>query len=82
VAVLGVEDDLDAVDEARGVARAGGLSYKLVLSNAAVREALGHVPLLPTTLYLSASGRVIHTVSGAVPESVMRGYLRDALAAR
>ena len=80
IAVIGVEDDLDALEQARVLAKGQGMSYRLVVSNEAVRRALGRVPLLPMTLYLSASGRVVHTVSGVVPESVMRGYLRDALA--
>ena len=82
VTVLGVEDDPDALAQALGMAQTLGLSYALALPNEELRRALGRVPVLPTTLYLSASGRVVHTVTGAVPASVMRGYLADAVRSR
>ena len=33
---------------------------------------------LPTTLYISPSGKIVHTVSGVIPEAVMRKYIKDA----
>ncbi len=82
IAVLGIEDDLDAVEQARQLAQKQPVSYKLVLANAEERNALGRISLLPTTLYINATGRVVHTVSGVVPELVMREYLADTLALR
>jgi hypothetical protein len=46
-----------------------------------VRSTLGHVVELPTTLYISRSGRVLHTVSGIIPETRMLRYANDAIAA-
>ena len=54
----------------------------LVRSNAAVQSRFGHVAGLPTTLYISPSGRVVHTVTDVVPEIVMRRYLQDATSTR
>jgi hypothetical protein len=33
---------------------------------------------LPTMLYISPSGKIVHTVSGAIPEAVMLKYIEDA----
>jgi hypothetical protein len=32
----------------------------------------------PTMLYISPSGVIVHTVSGAIPEAVMLKYIEDA----
>jgi hypothetical protein len=37
--------------------------------------------MLPTTLYISRSGRVLHTVNGVIPEALMVRYAQDAIAA-
>jgi len=33
---------------------------------------------LPTMLYISPSGKIVHTVSGVIPEAVMLKYIEDA----
>jgi hypothetical protein len=33
---------------------------------------------LPTMLYISLSGKIVHTVSGVIPEAVMLKYIEDA----
>ena len=33
---------------------------------------------LPTMLYISPSGKIVHTVSSAIPEAVMLKYIEDA----
>ena len=33
---------------------------------------------LPTTLYISPSGKIVHTVSGVIPGAVMLKYIEDA----
>ena len=79
VAVIGVEDDPGAIEEARQLTK--NVTYDLALPSATTRRILGQLPALPTTLYLSASGRVTHIQTGIVPVPVMRGYLRDTLSA-
>jgi hypothetical protein len=37
--------------------------------------------MLPTTLYISRSGKVLHAVSGVIPEFLMTRYANEALAA-
>ncbi len=79
IAVIGVEDDADALDAARALTRTKTVSYPLVAPSPALRSIFGHVPSLPTTLYLNASGKVVHVATGAVPESVMQLYAADIL---
>lgn len=82
VAVVGVEDDPEQYEQAKALADQQQVSYMLVRSNAAVQSRFGHVAGLPTTLYISPSGRVVHTVTDVVPEIVMRRYLQDATSTR
>jgi cytochrome c biogenesis protein CcmG/thiol:disulfide interchange protein DsbE len=81
VAVIGVEDDADQYQQAKSLVAQTGLTYLMVRPNDALRSKFGHVVGLPTTLYISASGNVVHTVSGVIPESVMAKYLHDAASA-
>ncbi len=81
VAVIGLENDLDSVDQARDLARTSKISYTLALPNSETQSAFGSVPGVPTTLYISASGRVVHTATGVIPESLMRYYVHQTLAA-
>lgn len=81
VTVLGVEDDPLVVLDALQFAKTAGITYPLALTNAPLQQSLGTFTGLPTTLYLSRSGRVVHTATGVVPESVMQSYLQDAVAA-
>jgi thiol-disulfide isomerase/thioredoxin len=82
VAVIGLEDDSSAVQQAIELVQLSPIAYTLVLPSQTLRAKFGQVAALPTTLYISASGKVIHTATGVVAESVMQHYLRDAVAAR
>lgn len=77
ITVLGIEDDEDALPQARGFAVTQGITYPLVQTNAEVRRVFGHVAALPTTLFLDAEGRVRHTATGALSERTMQRYLDD-----
>ncbi len=79
--VIGIEDDPNEYQNAKVLAARSGISYPLVQTSKSVRSTLGHVVELPTTLYISRSGRVLHTVSGIIPESLMLRYANDAIAA-
>jgi len=81
LAVIGIEDDPDEYRNARVLAARTGISYPLVQTSRSVRSTLGHVVELPTTLYISRSGRVLHTVSGVIPETLMARFANDAIAA-
>jgi thiol-disulfide isomerase/thioredoxin len=80
--VVGVEDDPDEFRNAGILAAQTGISYPLVRTSGAVRSVFGHVVLLPTTLYVSRSGKVVHTVSGVIPEALMTRFAKDAIAAK
>ena len=79
--VVGVEDDPDEYRNAGILAAQMRILYPLVRNSAPVRSVFGHVVLLPTTLYISRSGKVVHTVSGVIPEMLMTRYAKDAIAA-
>jgi hypothetical protein len=81
ITVVGVEDDPDQYRNAGVLAAQTGISYPLVRASQSIRSTFGHVVLLPTTLYISRSGRVVHTVNGVVPEALMVRYAQDAIAA-
>ncbi len=78
--VVGVEDDADVFPAAQALAREQAISYLLVRPSPALRSAFGRVTVLPTTLFISPSGRVVHSVSGPIPEMLMRHYLEQAIA--
>jgi thiol-disulfide isomerase/thioredoxin len=82
VSVIGIEDDPGALDTARAMALNHGISYTVAEPSGAIRRSFGSVSALPTTFYISRTGRVVHTVTGVVPAPVMRYYLRDALRSR
>jgi thiol-disulfide isomerase/thioredoxin len=75
--VVGLEDDAEVIPQAQELARSMQVTYLLVQRNDQTRRAFGRVAAYPTTLYISASGRVVHTVTGVVPERVMQYYLKD-----
>lgn len=77
--VIGIEDDPDQYPQAIALARQATLTYLLLQTTPAVHRTFGDVTMLPTTLYISPSGNVLHTVSGVVPERLMRRYLEDAI---
>lgn len=82
VAVIGVEDDAGQYAQARAAVARTGVTYVMARPNSALRSKFGHVIGLPTTLYISASGKVVHTATGLIPEAVMAKYLQDAASAQ
>ncbi|MFP5235768.1 MAG: TlpA family protein disulfide reductase [Acidobacteriota bacterium] len=78
VVVLGVEDDPDEYAHAMDFARRKAITYPLVRFAPDLDRKLGGIHTLPTTLFISRSGRVVHAVRGAIPEVVMRRFARDA----
>lgn len=81
IVVIGVEDDPDQYRNAGILAEQTGIHYPLVRASGSVRSTFGQVVLLPTTLYISRSGKVLHTLNGVVPEALMIRYAEDAIAA-
>lgn len=82
LAIVGLETDEDQYAEGLALARQAGLSFLLLRPSAAIRKTFGRPATIPTTLYISPSGKVVHTVTGIVPESVMLRYAQDASDAR
>ena len=78
--VIGVEDDPDQYQQAQVLARLSPLNYLLLRTTPALHSTFGDVTMLPTTLYITPSGKVLHTVSGVIPERLMRHYFDEAIA--
>jgi thiol-disulfide isomerase/thioredoxin len=82
LAVLGVEADPEQYRNAGVMEGLSEISYPLLQFTPSLRKAIGPIHTLPTTLYISASGRVVHVVSGAVPEAIMEHYASSAAESR
>ena len=79
VQFLGV-DIIDYVQPARAFIRKYGWPYPSVFDpKGAIRDDLGFVGQ-PVTLVFDASGHMVHTRSGPVPENELREAVEDALA--
>ena len=79
ILVLGVE--ADPAEYANGIIMAADkhISFPLLQMTDSLRHTVGEVGTLPTTLYIDRSGKVIHTVSGAIPEPLMLRFANDTL---
>lgn len=77
IVVLGVEDDPDEYANGLKLAHSKSITYPLVRSSQALHQRIGSISVLPTTLFLSRSGRVVHAYTGAIPEVVMRRFAHD-----
>lgn len=78
IVVLGVEYDSDEYANAAEFAQRKAITYPLVRSSAVLQQKLDAIHILPTTLFISRSGRVVHAVTGALPEAVLRHFAQDA----
>ncbi len=77
--VVGVVDDSSEYTHAATMMRQKGITYLLARDSPSLQQAFGEPRMLPTTFYLSPSSHVVHTVTGLVPESMMRRYTADAI---
>lgn len=78
IVVLGVEDDPEQYQNAISFAGRKAITYPLVRSSQELHQKLGQINVLPTTLFISRSGHVVHAVTGALPEVLMRRFAHDA----
>ncbi len=79
LAVVGVVADPDQYKHAQAFMISRGISSTLARETPALDHVVGVVSALPTTFYISASGRVAHATSGLIPEPLMKRYAADAL---
>lgn len=77
--VVGVVADADQYRQAQAFMDARGSTYPLVRETPSLDKVVGAVSGLPTTFYISASGQVVHTTTGLIPEMLMKRYANDAL---
>lgn len=77
--VIGVVADPGQYPQARSFMASHGVTYPLAQETASVDEVIGGIVGLPTTLYISRSGQVVHTATGITPQPLMEHYVREAL---
>ncbi len=77
--VVGVVADSEQYSEARDFMAERGGTYPLVRETASIEDAFGKIIGLPTTYYISSSGKVVHSVSGLIPQPLMNRYANDAM---
>lgn len=75
VTVLGIEADPEQYHNASLMEGRSQITYPLLQFTPSLERAVGPIHSLPTTLYISGSGRVTHAVTGIVPERLMEHYL-------
>jgi thiol-disulfide isomerase/thioredoxin len=79
VLVVGVVADSNEYSAAPQFMRLHGFDYVLAEESSGLRTQIGGVSVLPTTFYVTPSGAVIHTVTGMIPEMLMKRYTADAM---
>ncbi|MFP5249530.1 MAG: TlpA disulfide reductase family protein [Acidobacteriota bacterium] len=77
--VVGVVADPTEYEHAQSMMRQKGITYLLVRDSADVRAAFGEISVLPTSFYVTPTGRVVHTTRGLVPEPLMRLFAHQAI---
>lgn len=76
--VIGVVADDTQYKQAAAFMKQRGISYPLVRDTPSLDASFGAATGLPTTFYLTSTGKVVHAVRGLIPESLMRRYVNDA----
>jgi thiol-disulfide isomerase/thioredoxin len=77
--VIGVLADDDSLADAKMFMASNGVNYPVARMNTSLHGAIGSVDSLPTTFYISPSGKVVHTVSGMIAQSMMERYATAAI---
>jgi thiol-disulfide isomerase/thioredoxin len=77
--VIGVLADDDSIADAKTFMASKGVNYPLARVSASLNGVVGTVGVLPTTFYISPSGRVLHSVNGMVPKPLMERYAQSAI---
>ncbi len=77
--VIGVDEDPDTYVEAALFAASRGATYPIVQKSGAMVNAIGAIDTVPTTFYITSSGKVVHTATGAISDARMEDYARDAI---
>ena len=80
--VVGVVADAGEYARAAAMMKQKGVTYLLAEDSPELDRAFGNPAMLPTSFYLTPSAHVAHTVSGVVPEYMMRRYAKDAMGER
>lgn len=80
--VVGVVADPGEYERAATMMQKKGITYLLAQDSPSLVGAFGSPNALPTSFYISQSSHVVHTVTGIVPEYIMRRYTADAIKQR
>ena len=76
--VIGVVADPDEYIKAQPFMDSLGVTYRLAEDTSSVEKQVGSTDGLPTTLYLSGSGQIVHRVVGLIDPATMQKYLQDS----
>jgi thiol-disulfide isomerase/thioredoxin len=77
--VVGVVADSEQYKQAQAFMSSRDITYPLARESPSIDNVIGAIAGLPTTLYISPSGRVVHTATGLIPETLMKHYANDAV---
>jgi thiol-disulfide isomerase/thioredoxin len=75
--VIGIVADPGQYLQAQTFMASRGITYILVRETPSVDDIFGAVEGLPTTFYISATGKVVHTARGLIPEILMKHYVNQ-----
>jgi cytochrome c biogenesis protein CcmG/thiol:disulfide interchange protein DsbE len=77
--VVGIVADSNEYSHAPQFMQQHGFQYALGQDSEGLHAQIGGVGALPTTFYVTRSGDVVHTVTGIIPEILMKRYAADAM---
>jgi thiol-disulfide isomerase/thioredoxin len=78
VVVIGVVADPSQYSNAQSFMNTRRVTYHLAENTSSVEEQTGSAEGLPTTLYISAKGQIVHRVTGLIAPVMMQRYVQDA----
>ena len=75
--VIGIVADPGKYLQAQTFMTSRGVTYILARETPSVDDIFGAVDGLPTTFYINATGKVVHTARGLIPEILAKHYVNQ-----
>ncbi|SEG33324.1 cytochrome c biogenesis protein CcmG, thiol:disulfide interchange protein DsbE [Bryocella elongata] len=80
--IVGIVDDPQDYQDAVAYMQSKGATYPLAQLSPEMHDAVGDMHTVPTTFYLSRNGHVMHSINGVVPETVLKHWVNEIIAAQ
>lgn len=80
--IIGVSMDESGPAAVKKFADAMGINYKVVMGDGAVAHSFGSVRVLPTTVYVDRSGKIVSTVPGLISKQEIEGIIQRLLSSK